>query len=281
MAKRSTTSSKQAVGGNNGTADPTFSPAALQRLLEGVKSGDVDIAAAVERLKSFPFEQIDCATIDHHRAIRKGFCEVIYCAGKTPAQVAALAEKLAERGPRLLGTRATPEHFAAARKRVRDLQYDPMARVLYREEPGLVKHPGIAVICAGTSDLPVAEEAARTLEVMGFEPARVRDVGVAGLHRLLHHLPSLLEARVIVAVAGMEGALPSVLAGLVAAPVVAVPTSVGYGAAFGGLAALLAMLNSCASGISVVNIDNGFGAAYMAAAIMKQILAQPPHALRS
>jgi pyridinium-3,5-biscarboxylic acid mononucleotide synthase len=247
-----------------------FGAAALQALLAAVRAGTLPIDAAVERLKHLPFEETQGATLDHHRALRKGFGEVIYCAGKTPAQVADIAARLAARSPRLLGTRATPEHFRAARRRVRGLEYDPLGRVLYLDRHPAPRHPGIVIIAAGTSDLPVAQEALVTVRVMGHEPTLIRDVGVAGLHRLLHHLPALYEARVVIAVAGMEGALPSVVAGLVAAPVIAVPTSVGYGASFGGVTALLAMLNSCASGLSVVNIDNGFGAAYMAAMINKQ-----------
>jgi NCAIR mutase (PurE)-related protein len=247
-----------------------FAPSALQKLLSAVQSGEMPIAAAVERLKHLPFEEMEDATIDHHRALRKGFGEVIYCAGKTPAQVAEIAARLAVRSDKLLGTRAAPDHFRAARRRVRGLQYDPLARVLYLDRDPPPRHPGVVVIAAGTSDLAVAQEAVVTLRVMGHEPALIRDVGVAGLHRLLHHLPALRDARVVVAVAGMEGALPSVVAGLVAAPVIAVPTSVGYGSSFGGVTALLAMLNSCASGLAVVNIDNGFGAAYMAAMINRQ-----------
>jgi pyridinium-3,5-biscarboxylic acid mononucleotide synthase len=257
-----------------------FDENALRSLMAAVQSGQLPIDAAMKRLKHLPFEEIEGVTLDHHRALRKGFGEVIYCAGKTPSQVAEISQRLAARSPRLLGTRATPEQFAAARRKVRDLQYDPSARVLWLnrdQKPGI---PGTVVIAAGTSDLPVAEEAALTLEVMGHAPTRIKDVGVAGLHRLLSHVTALHDAHVIIAVAGMEGALPSVVAGLVAAPVIAVPTSVGYGASFGGIAALLAMLNSCASGLSVVNIDNGFGAAYMAAMINQQCAkcAQPHNA---
>ena len=247
-----------------------FDDGALRALLSGVGSGAVPIDEALQRLKHLPFEEMQSATLDHHRMLRKGFAEVIYCAGKTAPQVAEIAARLAARSPKLLGTRATREHYAAARRRVPGLKYDELARVLWLDRDPKPGHPGVVVIAAGTSDLPVAEEAALTLQVMGHEPARIRDVGVAGLHRLLKHLPALKDARVIVAVAGMEGALPSVIAGLVAAPVIAVPTSVGYGTSFGGLTALLAMLNSCASGLSVVNIDNGFGAGYMAAMINSQ-----------
>jgi pyridinium-3,5-biscarboxylic acid mononucleotide synthase len=247
-----------------------FGASGLQALLTAVQSGAMPIDAAVERLKHLPFEEMEGATLDHHRALRKGFGEVIYCAGKTPAQVADIAARLAARSPKLLGTRASADHFRAARRRVRGLEYDPLGRVLFLDRNPAPRQPGIVIIAAGTSDLPVAQEALVTVRVMGHEPALIRDVGVAGLHRLLHHLPALYEARVVIAVAGMEGALPSVVAGLVAAPVIAVPTSVGYGTSFGGITALLAMLNSCASGLAVVNIDNGFGAAYMAAMINRQ-----------
>jgi NCAIR mutase (PurE)-related protein len=251
-------------------AAPSFA-LAIRAMLEELRAGNLEIDNAFEQLKHLPFEQTEHSTIDHHRSLRKGFAEVIYCAGKTPAQVADIAARLAQKSPALLGTRATPAHFAAARKKVRGLQYDELSRTLYRCDPAAPARPGTVVIAAGTSDLPVAEEAAITLEVMGHAPTRIRDVGVAGLHRLLYHLPTLREANVIVAVAGMEGALPSVVAGLVAAPVVAVPTSVGYGTALGGLTALFAMLNSCASGLTVVNIDNGFGAGYAAAMINQKI----------
>ncbi len=254
------------------TGNQGFDSQNLRAFLESVASGEVTIQEALARLAHLPFEGMGHSMLDHHRTLRKGFAEVIYCAGKTPAQVADIAARLAARSPRVLGTRATPEQFAAAKKRVRGLKYDALSRVIYLKRDDMAKHEGVVVIAAGTSDLPVAEEAALTLEVMGHAAVRIRDVGVAGLHRLLHHLPTLQRARVIVAVAGMEGALPSVVAGLVAAPVIAVPTSVGYGASFGGVAALLAMLNSCASGLSVVNIDNGFGAGYMAAMINNQCI---------
>jgi pyridinium-3,5-biscarboxylic acid mononucleotide synthase len=249
--------------------DP-FAEPSLRRLLTEIQSGSLSIDAALDHLKHLPFEETDHATLDHHRTLRKGFCEVIYCQGKTPEQVADIAARLAQKSPRLLGTRASLEHFTAARAKVPQLHYDQSARVLWLDRHPTPKKPGTIVIAAGTSDLPVAEEAAITLEVMGHAPVRIRDVGIAGLHRLLKHLPTLQKANAIVAVAGMEGALPSVVAGLVSAPVIAVPTSVGYGAAFHGVAALLAMLNSCASGLAVVNIDNGFGAGYMAALINAQ-----------
>jgi NCAIR mutase (PurE)-related protein len=206
--------------------------------------------------------------VDHHRALRRGHPEVIYCAGKTPRQVAEIARRLAEHSPRFLATRASREQFEIAQQLVPELQYDDCARTFWlNRERDAPRRPGVALVSAGTSDLPVAEEAARTLEVMGQAPDRLYDVGVAGLQRVLAHLPQLRAANVVIVVAGMEGALPGVVAGLIAAPVIAVPTSAGYGASFGGLAALLGMLNSCSPGVSVVNIDNGFGAAYQAAVI--------------
>lgn len=240
----------------------------LRRLLQQVADRTINVDEAVEALRTLPFEALDFATLDHHRALRVGFPEVVYCAGKTPAQVAEIFARLATRNLRVLGTRATAEHAEAVLTRLPDAQYDATARIVWLDrEPDAQRRPGVMVVAAGTSDLPVAEEAARTLELMGHAPQRIYDVGVAGLHRLLAHLPTLRRANVIVVVAGMEGALPSVVAGLVDCPVIAVPTSVGYGANFGGLSALLTMLNSCASGVAVVNIDNGFGAGYMAALI--------------
>ena len=221
----------------------------------------------VSRLRGLPYQDLGFAKIDHHRAIRKGFPEVVFGEGKTPEQVASIGEAVLGRSDRLLVTRAAPEAFAALAERAPDAQYDETARTIVVDRRSGAKRPGVLVVCAGTSDLPVAAEAAVTADVMGCEVARLFDVGVAGMHRLLDHLPALQAARVIVCVAGMEGALPSIVGGLVAAPVIAVPTSVGYGASFGGVAALLAMLNSCAPGVAVVNIDNGFGAGYLAAVI--------------
>jgi NCAIR mutase (PurE)-related protein len=253
-------------------APHAFSAEAILDLLTRVANGSASVAEARDVLRGLPVEELGFASLDHHRALRKGFPEVIFCAGKSPAQVAEIAARLAARSPRLLGTRADGEHYRAARRRVRDLQFDPLGRTIWIDrEPGRPRLPGIALVAAGTSDLPVAEEAARTLDLLGHQPERVYDVGVAGLHRLVRHTRTLQQADVVIVVAGMEGALPSVVGGLVSAPVIAVPTSVGYGASFGGLTALLAMLNSCASGVSVVNIDNGFGAAYQAAAINQRI----------
>ncbi|MGH2603347.1 MAG: nickel pincer cofactor biosynthesis protein LarB [Dehalococcoidia bacterium] len=242
----------------------------LTDLLSRVRDGALTVDDAVERLRVLPYEDIGFAKVDHHRGLRDGLPEVVLGMGKTPAQVSAIAERLAEGGGRLLVTRATPEHAAAVLATLPDAVHHETARAITLDRRPPERQPGVAVVCAGTSDLPVAEEAAITAEMMGNEVCRIADVGVAGIHRLLHHLPELRAARVLVVAAGMEGALPSVVAGLVEAPVIAVPTSVGYGASFGGLAALLAMLNSCAAGVSVVNIDNGFGAACMAALINRR-----------
>ncbi len=242
-------------------------PDSLRLLLESVRGGETSTDEALERLRALPYEDLGFATLDHHRALRRGFPEVVFCQGKTPAQVAAIVERLAARGPVVLGTRATPAHYAAVRARVPEARYHEVARAITVERESRPRTPGVTVVSAGTSDLPVAEEVALTAEVMGHEVDRIYDVGVAGLHRLLAHVERLRRARVVVVVAGMEGALPSVVAGLLAAPVIAVPTSVGYGASFGGVAALLGMLNSCSGGIAVVNIDNGFGAGTLAAMI--------------
>jgi pyridinium-3,5-biscarboxylic acid mononucleotide synthase len=215
-----------------------------------------------------PIADLGFAQVDLHRSLRKGFPEVIYGAGKTPAQVAAIAAKLAERENCLLVTRVTQAHARAVKKKIRGAVWHETARCLTFEKQPLPKRPGtIAVLCAGTSDLPVAEEAALTADIMGNRVERIYDVGVAGLHRLLRPLETIQKANVLIVVAGMEGALPSVVAGLVARPLIAVPTSVGYGANLGGLSALLSMLNSCSSGVTVVNIDNGFGAGYAASQI--------------
>jgi NCAIR mutase (PurE)-related protein len=238
---------------------------ALHELLAAVRAGDVGIDDAVARLRDLPYEDLGFANVDHHRALRDAFPEVVLGLGKTPAQVAAIAARIADHSGRLLVTRATAEQAAAVLDAVPEAHYHETARAVTLERRPAARRPGVVVVCAGTSDLPVAEEAAITAEMMGNAVERIADVGVAGIHRLLHRLPQLRAANVLVVVAGMEGALPSVVAGLVDTPVIAVPTSVGYGASFGGLAALLAMLNSCAAGVAVVNIDNGFGAGYMAA----------------
>lgn len=240
----------------------------LRQLLENVKSGTVEINEALATLKSLPFEDIGFAKIDHHRAIRNGYPEVIYCQGKTIEQIKAIVTKLIGQDVNILATRASREIYNAIREVTDDSEYHELARiVVVKRREILVTDKIIAVVSAGTSDMPVAEEAAVTAETLGNNVERLYDVGVAGLHRLLASTDILLKANVLVVVAGMEGALASVVGGLVDKPVIAVPTSIGYGASFGGLAALLAMLNSCASGVGVVNIDNGFGAGYLASMI--------------
>ncbi|HOX42095.1 MAG TPA: nickel pincer cofactor biosynthesis protein LarB [Myxococcota bacterium] len=239
----------------------------LRALLADVAAGRRTPEQALASLRGQPFEELGFATVDLHRGLRTGFPEVIYGQGKTPEQALAIAERLVAAGGPLLVTRVSPEMGAALAARFPDGVHDPHARCFHwqREEPADVGRGVIRVISAGTSDLPVAEEAALTARLMGHRVERVHDVGVAGLHRLLHHRQALETASVLVVVAGMEGALPSVVGGLVACPVIAVPTSAGYGASFEGLAALLGMLSSCAPGVVVVNIDNGFGAGYAAA----------------
>lgn len=246
----------------------------ITSILEGYKSGELGLGAALDAFKGFPTVDLGYARLDTQRELRVGFPEVIYCAGKTPAQVRGIAGALLERGSRVLATRASEEHFAALADLDGRLVLDRVSRIAHSPAEPAPDARLVAVVCAGTSDLPVAEEAAVTAEVCGARVLRVADVGVAGLHRLLERVEDIRKADVVVAVAGMEGALASVLSGLVAAPTIAVPTSVGYGASFGGLAALLAMLNSCASGVSVVNIDNGFGAGYQSALIASRILAR-------
>ena len=244
----------------------------LQDLLEQVARGDLDPDTArehlVEVLRARPYEDLGFARVDHHRSIRQGFPEVILGVGKTPAQIAAIAAEIVRRGSTLLVTRASADAYEAVRAEVPGAMYYSDASVItYRQADVSPGHGTIVVAAAGTSDMPVAEEAARTAELMGNDVCRLYDVGVAGLHRLLGERARLASARVIIVIAGMEGALPSVISGLVSVPVIAVPTSVGYGASFGGIAALLGMLNSCASGVAVVNIDNGFGAASIASLI--------------
>jgi pyridinium-3,5-biscarboxylic acid mononucleotide synthase len=244
----------------------------LQKLLDAVRAGTVDSAAAAERiamaLQQAPFEDLGFARVDTHRQLRQGFPEVILGLGKTPTQIAAIASRIIERGQPLLITRAGPDAFEAVRQAAPSATYHEQARAITLVQGDICRGKGtIVVACAGTSDLQVAEEAAVTGEIMGNTIERLYDVGVAGIHRILSEHGRLQSARVIIVVAGMEGALPSVVAGLVSVPVIAVPTSVGYGASFGGIAALLGMLNSCANGVAVVNIDNGFGAAAIASLI--------------
>ena len=240
----------------------------LIQLLEDVRGNRVTPEAATERLKHLHFEDAGFAKIDHHRTLRSGFPEVIYAAGKTPAETAEIFARMAQHGGNVLATRATVDHAAAVCDRVAGAEYRERARTISLVQDAGIRGKGvIAVLCAGTSDLAVAEEAAETARVMGNRFELAADVGVAGLHRLLAHEDLLSSARVFIVCAGMEGALPSVVAGLVAAPVIAVPTSVGYGASFEGVTALLAMMNSCAPNVTVVNIDNGFGAAYVASMI--------------
>ncbi|PKB65629.1 MAG: 1-(5-phosphoribosyl)-5-amino-4-imidazole-carboxylate carboxylase [SAR202 cluster bacterium Io17-Chloro-G3] len=238
----------------------------LSLLLERVKSGETPIVEALESLSQLPFQDLGFAKVDHHRALRVGFPEVVFGEGKTPRQVAELAHVIAERSP-LLITRIDTQTFEAVKKKVPEAIYNSTARIAYLTKSNELLKPGVIVACAGTADIPVAEEAAITAEVMGNQVERSYDIGVSGIHRLLAQLPKLREGKVIVVAAGMDAALPSVIGGLVSSPVIAVPTSVGYGASFQGLAALLAILNSCAPGVSVVNIDNGFGAGYLAAII--------------
>ncbi len=244
----------------------------IKKLLEGVKDGRVEVASALDTLKILPFEELEFATIDTHRSLRQGFPEVVFGEGKTTAQIKAIVKAMAGRGENVLVTRLDTTKARALKRAFKGALRNDTARTLFiKSHPVKLTGRGyILVISAGTSDIPVAEEAAVTAEYMGNRVKRLYDVGVAGLHRLLHKKDDILGANVLVVVAGMEGALPRVVAGLVARPVIAVPTSVGYGANLGGLTTLMAMLNSCAAGISVVNIDNGFGAAYVASLINRE-----------
>jgi len=243
---------------------------ALRELLGRLRRGKASVAEAVDALKGAPYEELGgFATIDHHRALRVGMPEVVLAERKTASQVAAIARKLAARGP-LLVTRLDPGKAGPARRAVRGARYDPVSRTLSRGRMELPTRGPVAVCCAGTSDIPACEEAVVTLEVMGVEAIRVYDVGVAGLHRLLARRRELDRAVAVVVAAGMEGALPSVVGGLVGRPVIGLPTSVGYGASLGGLAALLTMLNSCAPNVTVVNVDNGFGAGFVAGLVARR-----------
>jgi NCAIR mutase (PurE)-related protein len=248
-----------------------MTPDRLRQLVDAIRSGAIDPEVAHQELMSAlraqPFEDLGFAKVDHHRTVRQGFPEVILGLGKTPDQIATIAEQIVKRGNPLLITRVDEGTWSIVRQRISDAEYHSAARAITvkREVP-----PGrgtIALVSAGTSDQPIAEEAAVTAELMGNEVDRIYDVGVAGIHRLLRERTRIESARVVIVVAGMEGALPSVVAGMIGTPVIAVPTSVGYGASFGGIAALLGMLNSCANGVSVVNIDNGYGAGCIASMI--------------
>jgi NCAIR mutase (PurE)-related protein len=237
----------------------------LRTTLKALRDREIDVDEACRRLSGWPHERLPFATIDHHRALRSGFPEVVYCEGKTPAQAATISVRLWERTGRLLATRAAPDHAASIREAVPAARHNALARTLSAGAPPPAVTAPVLIVTAGTSDLPVAEEAAETVRMFGQPVEQVVDVGVAGVHRLLSHGEALERAGVVIVVAGMEGALASVVGGLVRVPVVAVPTSVGYGASFEGLAALLGMLTTCAAGVVVVNIDNGFGAGYAAA----------------
>jgi NCAIR mutase (PurE)-related protein len=246
-----------------------MSPDALLELFTALQRGTTTPREALDRLTHMPYEDLEFAKIDHHRALRTGMPEVIYAAGKTDEQVLEIFDRMAQKGGNVLATRVAARTAEIVRERLPAATHHPVARTLFLRQQATRPLPGpLAILCAGTSDLPVAEEAAITAELMGNGVVRLYDVGVAGLHRLLSQRVVLARAKVIIACAGMEGALPTVVAGLVRAPVIAVPTSVGYGAAFGGVAALLGMLNSCAPNVSVVNIDNGFGAACVATSIL-------------
>ena len=240
----------------------------ILRILEEFKAGSLDSNDVLTRLRGLPFEDLGFANIDHHRSLRQGFPEVVFGAGKTVEQVAQIVEAMNKHNHNILVTRTTAAHFGRVKQVVPEAEFHEGARaIVVRKDSRLVGKGTVMVVSAGTSDMPVAEEAVVTLELMGNKIDALYDVGVAGLHRLLDRRDRLMEARVVIVVAGMEGALPSVIGGLVAAPVIAVPTSIDYGTSFGGIAALLGMLNSCASNVTVVNIDNGFGAAVVASLI--------------
>ena len=240
----------------------------LHQLLEGIQNNTVKISDAMELIKSFSFEDVGFAKIDHHRALRTGYPEVIYAEGKTPDQITHIIQKMLEKGSNILATRADSKTYEVVQKLYPEARYNVLGRTITIEKCALTPPESyIAIIAAGTSDMYVVEEAYETAKILGNRVEKIVDVGVAGIHRLFSYLPIIRQAKVIIVIAGMEGALASVVGGLVDKPVIAVPTSVGYGASFGGVAALLSMLNSCASGVSVVNIDNGFGAAYNASII--------------
>ncbi len=248
----------------------------LIRLLEQVQGGQMSTDAAMHQLKKLPFENLGFARIDNHRCVRTGVPEVIYCAGKTIEQTQGIVKNMARHHSNILATRATPEMAQGIKDVIEDSEYHELARIVVIKPRPVEKKGNIAVVTAGTSDIPVAEEAAITAEILGNHVNRIYDAGVAGIHRILNVREDLFQANVAVTIAGMEGALCSVVGGLVSCPVIGVPTSIGYGANFGGVSALLCMLNSCASGVSVVNIDNGFGAAFQASLINKQAVKHLP-----
>lgn len=257
---------------SRGTPKKTNVPLSTQKWLldnlQKLKAGEMSVEETVAALSKLPYEEMGWAKIDHHRTLRVGFPEVIFGLGKTARQIADIAERLISYSPKVLITHAAPEAYTAVKGQIKDAVYNPTSRtiVINRSSRKNLKS-GIIVVTGGTSDIPVAEEAVVTAELMGNQVDKIFDVGVAGIHRLLDKLPQIRSAKILIAVAGMEGALPSVIAGLVSVPVIAVPTSIGYGASFKGIAPLLTMLNSCAPGIAVVNIDNGFGAGYLAGMI--------------
>lgn len=243
----------------------------IVKLLKGYKSGEIDEKTIINKLKNLSFESLEFARIDHHRALRKSFPEVIFCKGKTSEQISKIAKKIVENGNNLLATKATPENYKKVKSVIPGAIYNELGKLITYEirKQRRSSKKNIVVVSAGTSDIPIAEEAAVTAYMMGNKVKKIYDVGVAGIHRLMNYMDTIKKASVIIVVAGMEGALASVIGGLVDIPVIAVPTSVGYGASFSGIAALLGMLNSCSAGITVVNIDNGFGAGYAAGLILK------------
>lgn len=242
----------------------------VEKLLTEVKNGETSVEKALETLRNFPYTDLGFARIDHHREMRTGYPEIIYCAGKTSDQVRDIFRVMSSRENNVIGTRATQEMYDSVKHILPEAVYYPVARIIsFQKKKPACPETAIAVITAGTSDMPVAEEAALTAELLGNNVIRIYDAGVAGIHRLVDKLPDIRKCRVIIVIAGMEGALASVVGGLVDKPVIAVPTSVGYGANFGGISALLGMLTSCSTGVTVVNIDNGFGAGFSASMINK------------
>ncbi|NHJ05472.1 MAG: nickel pincer cofactor biosynthesis protein LarB [Candidatus Heimdallarchaeota archaeon] len=242
----------------------------LENLLKNFKEGKTSLYEVLEKLKDLPYEDLGYAKVDHHRALRKGFPEVVYCPGKTIEQIKGIYSSLSERNENILLTRASEEVYQELKNLDKNIQYNSQARIVYLDKKQREKIGSLLVICGGTSDIPVAEEAAITAEIMGSNVTRIYDAGVAGIHRLLNFRDKIFNANAIIAIAGMEGALPSVVAGLASCPVIAVPTSIGYGANLGGISALLTMLNSCAPNVAVVNINNGFGGGLMGSLINRK-----------